>query len=66
MVTTVVLLRHGHEAGQADEEEEEELDGQCNPEHAQQEGLAFWRRGGGGKGGVWEVRMGGNAANGVW
>lgn len=64
MVTAVVLLRHGHQAGQADDEEEEQLDGKRSPEDPQQEGLAF--RGGGGRGdAILEVRTGGNAASGA-
>lgn len=41
VVTAVVLLRHGHEAGQADEEEEQQLDGESGPEHSCEEGLGF-------------------------
>lgn len=47
MVAAVVLLCHGHQAGQANEEQEEQLDGKRSPEDPQQEGLAFG--GGGGR-----------------
>lgn len=33
VVTAVVLLSHGHEAGQANEEEQQQLDGERCPEH---------------------------------
>lgn len=48
VVAAVVLLRHGHQAGQADEEQEEQLDGERGPEDAQQEGRALHGGGGGG------------------
>lgn len=35
VVTAVVLLCHGHEAGQADEEEQQQLDREGRPEHPQ-------------------------------
>lgn len=38
VVAAVVLLRHGNQAGQADEEQEEKLDGERSPEDPQQEG----------------------------
>lgn len=38
VMAAVVLLSHGHHAGQADEEQEEELDEKSGPEHAEQEG----------------------------
>lgn len=41
VVTAVILLGHGHQARQADEEQEEQLDGKRSPEDTQQEGLAF-------------------------
>ncbi len=41
VVAAVVLLGHGHQAGQADEEQEEQLDGERGPEDPQQEGLAL-------------------------
>lgn len=41
VVAAVVLLCHGHQAGQANEEQEEELDGEGSPEDPQQEGLAL-------------------------
>lgn len=34
VMAAVVLLGHGHQAGQADEEQEEQLDGECGPEDA--------------------------------
>lgn len=34
VVAAVVLLGHGHQAGQADEEQEEQLDGERGPEDA--------------------------------
>lgn len=34
VVAAVVLLGHRHQAGQADEEQEEQLDGECSPEDA--------------------------------
>lgn len=66
MVAAVVLLGHGHQAGQANEEQEEQLDGKRSPEDPQQEGLAFG--GGGGRRGdaVRKVRTGGNAASDAW
>lgn len=39
MVAAVVLLRHGNETGQADEEQQEQLDWERGPEDPQQEGL---------------------------
>lgn len=69
VVAAVVLLCHGHQAGKADEEQEEQLDGERSPEYPQQEGLALWGgRGGGGWRGdaVRKVRTGGNAASGAW
>lgn len=47
MVAAVVLLGHGHQAGQADEKQEEQLDGERSPEDPQQEGLALGGGGGG-------------------
>lgn len=41
MVAAVVLLGHRHQAGQADEEQEEKLDGECGPEDSQEKGLAL-------------------------
>lgn len=41
VVAAVVLLAHGHQAGQTDEEQEEQLDGERGPEDPQQEGLAL-------------------------
>lgn len=41
VVAAVVLLSHGHQAGQANEEQEEQLNGQRSPEDAKQEGLAL-------------------------
>lgn len=41
VVAAVVLLGHGHEAGQADEQQEEQLDGERGPEDAEQEGRAL-------------------------
>lgn len=38
VVAAVVLLCHGHQAGQADEEQQEELDRECGPENPKQEG----------------------------
>lgn len=38
VMAAVVLLSHGHHAGEADEEQEEELDEKSSPEHAEQEG----------------------------
>ena len=67
VVAAVVLLRHGHQAGQADQEQEQQLDGERGPEDTQQEGgLALGWGGGGGGGGqaVCEVRTGGSAASG--
>jgi hypothetical protein len=63
VVAAIVLLRHGHQAGQADQEQEQQLDGKRGPEDAQQEGLALRRGRGGGGEAVWEVRTGGSAAN---
>ena len=39
VVAAVVLLRHGHKAGQADEEQQEQLDGERGPKDPKQEGL---------------------------
>lgn len=39
VVAAVVLLRHGNQTGQADEEQEEQVDGERCPEDPQQEGL---------------------------
>lgn len=50
VVAAVVFLGHGHKAGQADEEQEEQLDGERSPENPQQEGLALCGGGGGGGG----------------
>lgn len=47
MVAAVVLLRHGHQAGQADEEQQEQVDGERSSEDAEHEGLALGRGGGG-------------------
>lgn len=41
MVAAVVLLSHGYQAGKANEEKEEQLDGERSPEDPQQEGLAL-------------------------
>lgn len=41
VVAAVVLLRHGHQAGQAYEEQEEQVDGECGPEDPKQEGLVL-------------------------
>lgn len=38
--TTVVFLRHWHEAGEPDEEQQEELKGKSRTEHSEQEGAA--------------------------
>lgn len=38
--TAVVLLSHGHQTGQAHNEQQQELKWQSGPEHSQQEGLA--------------------------
>lgn len=66
VVAAVVLLCHGHQAGQANEEQEEQLDGECGPKDPQQEGRAFGGGGGGGGDAVQKVRTGGNAASGAW
>lgn len=42
VMAAVVLLSHGHHAGQTDEKEEEELDEQSSPEHAKQEAWSLW------------------------
>lgn len=69
VVATVVLLAHGHQAGQADEQQQQQVDGQRRPQHAVQEGRAPRRGGGGGGGGpeavAMPVRTGGNAASGA-
>lgn len=41
VVAAVVLLAHGHQAGQGDEQQQEQLDGERSPEDPQQEGLAL-------------------------
>lgn len=41
IMAAVVLLGHGHHAGQADEEQEEQLDEKSSPEHAEQEGWSL-------------------------
>lgn len=41
VVAAVVLLRHGHQAGQADEEQEEQVDRERGPEDPKQEGLVL-------------------------
>lgn len=48
VVAAVVLLRHGNQTGQADEEQEEQVDGERCPEDPQQEGLILCGGGGGG------------------
>lgn len=45
VMAAVVLLGHGHQAGEANEEQEEQLDGERGPEDAQQEGRALRCRG---------------------
>lgn len=41
VMAAVVLLCHGHHAGQTDEEEEQQLDEKSSPEHAGQEGWSL-------------------------
>lgn len=41
MVAAVVLLGHRHQTGQANEEQEEQLERECSPEDSQEEGLAL-------------------------
>lgn len=41
VVAAVVFLGHGHQASQADEEEEQQLDRECGSKDPQQEGGAF-------------------------
>lgn len=41
VVAAVVLLRHGHQARETNQEQEDQLDGKRGPEDPQQEGLAF-------------------------
>ena len=68
MVTAVVLLCHWNKAGQANQEQEEELEGQGRPEDSEEEGLTSGRRGGGGGGEevTGEVRRGGSEASACW
>lgn len=68
VMAAVVLLRHGHHAGQANEEQEEELDEKSSPEHAEQEGrsLRGGRRRGGRQDDIRRVRTGESAASGAW
>ena len=70
VVAAVVLLGHRHQAGQADEEQEDEMDGERGPEDSQQEGLTLrGGRGGGGRGGggdaIRKVKTGGSATSGA-
>lgn len=64
VVAAVVLLRHWNQAGQADEQQEEQVDRERGPEDPTQEGLVLG--GGGGGGAIRKVRTGGNAASGAW